>query len=319
MKPVLIIMAAGLGSRYGSLKQIDQLTDQKELILDFSLYDAKEAGFEDVICVIKKEHEATFRSLIDDKAGKHLNIRYAFQDIQDLPGIVKDDIGKAKAVIAQGREKPWGTGHAVLSARELVRGPFAVINADDYYGKEAFKQIYDFLDSAQDGEKYNFAMVGYRLDKTLSEKGHVSRGICTVSPEGILEDIVERTMIKRLPEGHIAYSEDNEITWTEISGDTPVSMNFWGFTKGMMDELREGFPSALSEILESNPEKGEYYLPKAVDRLIQEGKAEVKVLSSPDQWYGVTYGEDRDTFIAAIKSMKEKGLYSEYLWEEKKA
>lgn len=314
-KPVLIIMAAGMGSRYGGLKQIDPLTDQGEIILDFSLYDAMRAGFSDVIFIIKKDNEEDFRALIDWRSGKHLNVQYAFQDINDLPGVYAADISKVKEAISEGRIKPWGTGHAVLSARELVRGPFAVINADDFYGRAAFKEMYDFLASAEDGEKYSYAMVGYRLDMALSETDHVSRGVCTLSKDGMLQDIVERTMIKRQPDGAIGFSEDQGATWTTLPDDTPVSMNFWGFTKGMMDELRKGFPSALSKILESNPAKGEYYLPGAVDALLKEDKAEVKVLFSQDKWYGVTYQEDKPGVKAAIEAMKAKGDYPEKLWD----
>lgn len=317
--PTLIIMAAGMGSRYGGLKQIDPITDQGEIILDFSLYDAMLAGFQDVIFIIKKENEEDFRSLIDGGAGKRLNIQYAYQDIKDLPGIRKEDIHKVDEAIDAGRQKPWGTGHAVLSARDLVRGPFAVINADDFYGAAAFQHMYDFLEGLNDqspdssGDKYHFAMVGYQLEKTLSETGHVARGVCTLSPEGFLEDIVERTQIERRDGEGICFTED-EKTWIPLPGDTTVSMNFWGFSRSMMDHLRRDFPEALSDILAGNPLKGEYYLPGAVDKLLKAGQADVKVLASSDQWYGVTYKEDKEGVMNALRSMKDKGLYPEKLW-----
>ena len=317
-KPSLIIMAAGMGSRYGGLKQIDPVTEQGEIILDFSMYDAMLAGFEDIIFIIKKENEADFRALIDEGAGKRLNVQYAFQDITDTPGIKSEDIPKVKKAIEEGRQKPWGTAHAVLSARDLIHGPFAVINADDFYGSAAYQHMYEFLSKSSEGlddDIHHFSMVGYRLDKTLSETGHVARGVCQVSKEGMLEDIVERTIIQRQASGEIAYTEDEGVTWTSLPDDTPVSMNFWGFSKKMMDEIRKGFPTALADILNDNPLKGEYYLPGAVDKLLKEGKADVKVLQSSDQWYGVTYKEDKEGVMSAIRSMKDKTLYPEKLWE----
>ena len=323
-KPTLIVMAAGMGSRYGGLKQIDPITDQGEIILDFSLYDAMLAGFESVIFIIKKENEADFRALIDGRAGKRLDVKYAFQDIRDIPGLsessddagAKDILVKVEDAISSGRVKPWGTGHAVLSARDLVSGPFAVINADDFYGAAAFQHMYDFLEGLnQDDDPQHFAMVGYRLDKTLSETGHVARGVCTVTENSMLQDIVERTQIQRQPDGKIAFTEDDGESWTSLPDDTPVSMNFWGFGRKMMDELSSGFPGALEKILLDNPLKGEYYLPGAVDTLLKADKADVKVLRSSDQWYGVTYKEDKEGVMDAIRAMKDKGLYPEKLWD----
>lgn len=333
VKPTLIVMAAGMGSRYGGLKQIDPITEQGEIILDFSLYDAMMAGFEDVVFIIKKENEADFRAMIDERAGKRLNIKYAFQDIRDVPGAGDMVNGLINKTIEDGRTKPWGTGHAVLSARNLIRGPFAVINADDFYGAAAFQHMYDFLNGlAEEGEathnvttsidlrkeetpKQHFAMVGYRLDKTLSETGHVARGVCSVGENSMLIDITERTKIQRQPGGEIAFTEDDGETWTELPGDTPVSMNFWGFSKYMMDALENHFPEILARILSTDPLKGEYYLPGAVDNLLRSGRADVKVLRSSDQWYGVTYKEDKPGVMDAIRSMKDKGLYPEKLWD----
>lgn len=309
-KPTLVVMAAGMGSRYGGLKQIDPVTDQGEIILDFSLYDAMLAGFEDVVFIIKKENEDAFRALIDERAGKRLNVHYAFQDLNDIPDGYS---------VPEGREKPWGTGHAVLSARKIVDGPFAVINADDYYGSTAFQEMYDFLSgeysSVDASSAAQYAMVAFRLANTLSESGHVARGVCQVSDEGKLLDIHERTMIQKLDSdaGAIGYSEDGGDTWTLLSEDTPVSMNFWGFTHGFMKELENRFPAFLDTV-SSNPLKAEYFLPGVVDELLKEGRAEVKVLRSSDKWYGVTYKEDKESVFDALRSMKDKGLYPEILW-----
>lgn len=314
-KPVLIIMAAGMGSRYGGLKQIDPVSDKGEIILDFSLYDAMMAGFEDVIFVIKEENEADFRALIDERAGKHMNVRYAFQKLEDIPEGYK---------VPEGRKKPWGTCHAVMSARHLVNGPFAVINADDYYGPGAFQSMYDFLEkSAEEAAKeeaagtkpaqYEFCMIGYELKNTITENGHVSRGVCDVTDGGYLKDIVERTKIMRR-DGGIQYTEDGE-SWVTLPEDTVVSMNFWGFSKDMMTEMVAGFPEFLDEALKTNPLKGEYFLPGVVDTLLKEEKARVRVLRSRDKWYGVTYKEDKQTVVDALQAMKDKGLYPDVLWK----
>lgn len=304
-KPVLVIMAAGMGSRYGGLKQIDPISEQGEIILDFSLYDAMMAGFEKAIFVIKRENEEDFRKLIDDRAGRYLEVAYAFQELTDLPP------GYA---VPQGREKPWGTCHAVLSARKLIDGPFAVVNADDYYGPGAFQSMYEYLQNAEDDEKYRYAMVGYNLENTLTENGHVARGVCQVSAQGQLVDIVERTKIM-YHDGGIAFTEDDGKTWTTLAAGTPVSMNFWGFTQSFVREMEARFPDFLDKALAENPLKGEYFLPGVVDQLIQEQKAVVKVLTSRDKWYGVTYQEDKPGVVAALRSMKDKGLYPDRLWK----
>ncbi|HKM28677.1 MAG TPA: sugar phosphate nucleotidyltransferase [Anaerovoracaceae bacterium] len=304
-EPTLIIMAAGMGSRYGGLKQIDPVSDQGEIILDFSLYDAMMAGFKRAIFVIKRENEQDFRDLIDTRVGKHIQVEYAFQDLRDIP---------AGYAIPEGREKPWGTCHAVMAARKLVDGPFAVINADDYYGPSAFSAIYEYLCNARDDDKYRFCMVGYQVEKTLTENGHVARGVCEVTPEGYLADIVERTMIGLGP-GGVAFSEDNGKTWQPLEAGTTVSMNFWGFTQGMMREMESRFPAFLDKALAENPLKGEYFLPGVVDQLIKEGEATVKVLRSADQWYGVTYKEDKEGVVDALQDMKDKGLYPDKLWK----
>ncbi|MBR6528532.1 MAG: nucleotidyltransferase [Firmicutes bacterium] len=303
--PVLVIMAAGMGSRFGGLKQIEPVSDKGEIILDFSLYDAIMAGFKKVVFVIKEENEDAFRELIDNKAGKYIDVEYAFQKIDDLPE------GYA---VPEGREKPWGTGHAVLAARKVVDGPFAVINADDYYGPGAFQTMYDFLENAQDTDKYQYCMVGFQIENTLTENGHVSRGVCQLDEKSMLTDITERTKIQ-WQEDKIVYTENEGETWVELPRGTFVSMNFWGFTASMMKEMEARFPAFLDKAMESNPMKGEYFLPGVVDQLIQEGKAEVKVLKSMDRWYGVTYKEDKEGVVDALQSMKDKGEYPDVLFK----
>lgn len=300
-EPVLVVMAAGMGSRYGGLKQIDPVTDKGEIILDFSLYDAMMAGFKKVVFVIKEENLEDFKALVDDKAGKHMEVVYAFQKLDDLP---------AGYEVPAGRVKPWGTGHAIMTARKYVDGPFAVINADDYYGPGAFQSIYDFLSGVTD--KGQFTMVSYLLKNTITENGHVARGVCSVDENGYLADIVERTKIMRV-DGKIAYTEDKK-NWNELAEDTPVSMNFWGYTGEMMDELVNRFAGFLDEALKTDPEKAEYFIPKVTDELIKEGKATCKVLTSRDRWYGLTYKEDKQVVMDALQSLKDKGLYPEVLW-----
>ena len=304
-KPILLIMAAGMGSRFGGLKQIEPVSDKGEIILDFSLYDAVMAGFEKVVFIIKKENEEDFRRLVDDKAGKSIEVEYVFQDIEDLP---------EGYTVPEGRKKPWGTGHAVLAARKVIDGPFVAINADDYYGPSAFQSIYNFLENADDDDKYRYAMVGYPIENTLTENGYVSRGVCRTSSENTLMGITERTKIQWSGE-KIVFTENEEKTWDELKKGTLVSMNFWGFTRSFMKELEKRFPAFLDEALKFNPLKGEYFLPSVVDQLIKEGKAEVKVLKSFDKWYGVTYKEDKEGVVRALQAMKDKGEYPEKLWK----
>lgn len=304
-EPILVIMAAGMGSRFGGLKQIEPISDKGEIILDFSLYDAFMAGFKKAIFVIKRENEEDFRKLIDNGAAKYMKVDYAFQQLNDLPDGYS---------VPEGREKPWGTAHAVMAARHLADGPIAVINADDYYGPGAFQTIYDFLEGACDGEKYSYCMVGYDIENTLTENGFVSRGVCKTSEQGFLTEITERTKIQ-WKDGEIVYTEDDGKTWKNLPKGTTVSMNFWGFTTSMMKEMEAGFPAALDKILAENPLKGEYFLPGVVDRLLREGKAEVKVLKSRDRWYGVTYKEDKESVVSALQSMKDKGEYPDKLWK----
>ena len=303
--PVLVIMAAGMGSRFGGLKQIEPVSDKGEIILDFSLYDAVMAGFKKVVFVIKEENEEAFRELIDAKAGKYIDVEYAFQKIDDLPEGYS---------VPEGREKPWGTGHAVYAARKVVDSPFAVINADDYYGPGAFQTMYEFLEKAEDTDKYQYCMVGFQIENTLTENGYVSRGVCQLDDSSMLTDITERTKIQ-WQDDKIVYTEDEGETWVELPRGTFVSMNFWGFTESFMKELEDRFPAFLDKALETNPMKGEYFLPGVVDQLIQEGKAEAKVLKSMDRWYGVTYKEDKEGVVDALQSMKDKGEYPDVLWK----
>lgn len=303
-KPVLVIMAAGMGSRYGGLKQMDPVDENGHIIMDFSIYDAMRAGFEKVVFIIKKENEALFKECVGDRVAKKMQVEYVFQDLHNLP---------EGYIVPEGREKPWGTGHAVLSCLSAVDGPFAVINADDYYGREAFQIIYDFLTTHQDDEKYQYTMVGYYLKNTLTENGHVARGVCIADEEGKLTGITERTRIEKHADGP-AYTEDDGETWTKLPEDTIVSMNMWGFTSGILQELNNRFARFLEENLRKNPLKCEYFLPFVVDELLKENKAEVTVLKSPDRWYGVTYKEDKPVVVEAIKNMRSAGLYPQGNW-----
>lgn len=304
-KPTLIIMAAGMGSRYGGLKQVDKITDSGEIILDFSLYDAMMAGFNKVIFVIKEENREIFRELVDERAGRFMDVQYAYQKLDDIPEGVS---------IPEGREKPWGTSHAVLACRHLINGPFAVINADDYYGPGGFSSIYEYLTQHQDNDKYEYCMIGYRLENTVTENGHVARGVCDIDENGYLDQVTERTKIMRKPEG-ISFTEDDGENWEVLPENTVVSMNFWGFSQSMMKELEKGLPVFFDTVVKENPLKGEYYLPSAADKLVKEGKARVKVITSQDKWYGVTYKEDKEDVKNALESMKDKGLYPDKLWK----
>ena len=305
-KPILVIMAAGMGSRYGGLKQIDPVDDQGHIIMDFSIYDAKLAGFEKVVFIIKEENEKDFREAIGNRVEQYMETSYAFQRIQDIP---------EGFAVPEGRAKPWGTAHAVLSAICQIDGPFAVINADDYYGRDAFQKIYDYLSTHGDDEKYRYTMVGYELRNTVTENGHVARGICEVNDAGELTDVTERTRIEKR-EGGIAYTEDDGASWIPISGETLVSMNMWGFTRSILDEIQTGFPVFLEKGLQENPLKCEYFLPSVVSGLVQQNKASVAVLSSADKWYGVTYKEDKPVVVAAMQRLKAEGFYPEDLWED---
>ncbi len=303
-KPVLVIMAAGMGSRYGGLKQLDPVGNHGQLIIDYSIYDARRAGFETVVFVIKPEIEADFKRCIGDRVSRVMDVKYAYQ--------LKEDLPEGYSVPAE-RQKPWGTAHAALAARKLLDGPFAVINADDYYGPEAYQKIYDYLSAHGDGELYEYVMVGYLLKNTVTENGTVARGVCEETADRCLSQITERTKIEKGPPPR--FTEDDGRTWTELDEDTIVSMNMWGFTRSFLDEAWARFPAFLDKALAEDPAKAEYFLPTVVSQLIGEGKARVKVLRSGDKWYGVTYREDKPTVMAAIAEKTKAGLYPDRLWE----
>ncbi len=304
-KPALVVMAAGMGSRYGGLKQLVAVGAHGQVILDYSVYDAYRAGFETVAFVIKPEHEALFRERVGDRIARKMEVKYAFQELTDLPEGFS---------VPEGRVKPWGTCHAVLAARHCVDGPFAVINADDRYGPEGFKGVYDFL-SAGEGtpECAQYAMAGYLLGNTLTENGSVARGVCEVDADGYLLRVTERTCIEPRGDG-ACYTEDGGATWTDIPLDSTVSMNLWGFSAGFMGEAWSRFPAFLERTLRENPLKGEYFLPGVVAELLREGKARVRVLPSRDRWYGVTYKEDKPLVSQAFARLTAEGVYPEELW-----
>lgn len=293
--PVLVVMAAGMGSRYGGLKQIDPVGPNGQIIMHYSIYDAWKAGFRRVVFIIKEELLDAFRERIGNAAEKLMQVDYVFQSPNKLP---------EGCTMPEGRTKPLGTGHAIYCVRGVVSEPFAVINADDFYGAQAFQCLYDYLKDAQDDDKYRYCMVGYRVENTLTENGTVSRGICEADENGYLADIVERTAISRDANGVISDPEAGE-----IAEGTLVSMNMWGFTPSFLDELETGLRAFMTDELPKNPAKGEYYLPFAVDHLIQNGQATAKVLQTSAQWYGVTYKEDKPVVVDALRRMTEAGLY----------
>lgn len=306
-KPILVVMAAGMGSRYGGLKQIDPVGSHGEAILDYSLYDAYEAGFETAVIIIKKAIEKDFMELVGKRLEKcPMKIRYAYQELDK--GIPED------FAIPQERTKPWGTGHAILCAAEAIGdAPFAVINADDYYGKSAYKVIYNALSRAKDGEKYDYCMVGYLLGNTVTDHGSVARGVCKANAEGKLTEVVERTRIE-VYEGGIHYTDDGE-NWIDLSPETVVSMNLWGYTPSFLRELQARFPVFLSKSVPLNPARAEFYLPMVVSALLQEGRASVTVLTSEDKWYGITYAADKPKVVAALHELTQAGKYPDGLWD----
>ena len=300
-RPILVIMAAGMGSRYGGLKQLDPVGAHGEFIVDYSLYDAKRAGFGRAVLVIKRETEPDFRSLLLSRV--RFPVSFAYQELTDLPAGYK---------LPQKRVKPWGTGHAVYAAREQLDAPFCVINADDFYGAEAFQLAARHLQSVKTDD--DFSMIGYHLKNTLSETGHVSRGVCSVSEDGYLESITERTHIISTADGPLM-TEDGQ-HYTRLSAHAVVSMNMWGFPQAMTGYLRELFPAFLDRALKENVEKAEFFLPQAVDELLQAGRARAKVYQTAERWYGVTYRQDRPLVEQALRGLVEQGVYPETLWGE---
>jgi hypothetical protein len=303
-KPVLVIMAAGMGSRYGGLKQIDAVDEQGHVIIDFSIFDAIKAGFRKVIFIIKKEIEEDFKKVIA-KCTDHIDtVEFIYQEVTAV---------LESYSVPEGRVKPWGTGHAILCCKEKIMGPFAVINADDFYGREAFTKIYEFLSSDTESQKGQYAMVGYQLKNTLTEHGSVARGVCDVNKEGFLTKITEITKIEKLPEGARYYDNEKD-KWEGISTDSTVSMNLWGFHADIMEELEKEFNLFLKTEVSDNPFKSEFFLPTVVQHMIETQKAKVKVLHSKDQWFGVTYKEDKEAVLREIAKLKKQGVYPENLW-----
>ena len=303
-KPQLVIMAAGLGSRFGGLKQMAPVDPQNHWIIDYSIFDAVRAGFGKIILIVKPENEQLFRDTLGKRVGNAAEIVYVHQVPEILP---------AGFSVPEGRVKPWGTAHAVLCAKDVIDAPFSVINADDFYGKGAFKTIHDYLTSERPDNEY--AMVGYQVENTLTENGHVARGVCAMDESGqFLTGIVERTHIEPR-DGGAAYTEDDGKTFTFLPAGTTVSMNFWGFTPEILKEIEGRFASFLAENLPKNPLKCEYFLPLIPNALIAEGKAKVRVLPCPEKWYGVTYQPDMPQVQAAIAQMKKDGIYPNSLWK----
>ena len=303
-KPVLVILAAGMGSRYGGLKQMDPIDKEGHKIIDFSIYDAKQAGFKKVIFIIKKEMEQDFKECVGNPISRHMQVEYVFQELSNVPGDFS---------IPEGIVKPWGTTHALLCCKDVIDGPFMVINSDDYYGKSGYKSMYQFLTTNQDDEIYHYAMVSYELGKTLTEKGSVARGCCKTDQEAFLQDIVERPLIIKTKDG-AAYSQDDGKTFTPIDINTPVSMNMWGFGKSVLNEFEKAIQLFFNEKISQNPLKAECLIPTEVDVLLKSKKATVKVLASSDKWFGVTYKEDKPYVMESIQRLKEQGQYPEKLW-----
>lgn len=302
-EPILLVLAAGMGSRYGGLKQIDPVGPHGEIIIDYALFDAYTAGFRRAVFVIKEENLPDFERILAG-AKRYMQIDFAFQDVSDVP---------EGYVLPEGRVKPWGTGHAVLAAKDKIDAPFAAINADDFYGRESFRKIYNFLSGAE-GEisDSRYAMVGFMLKNTITENGYVSRGICNVEG-GKLSHVVERTRIECVGDG-IAFSEDDGETWENLPENAVVSMNFWGFSESIFAELESEFRKMHEHVVPNNPYKCELFLPFVVDDMIKAQKVEVEVMQSSDKWYGVTYAEDKAIVTEALHKMTEAGTYPERLW-----
>ena len=294
-EPTLVILAAGMGSRFGGLKQITPVDDFGHAIIDFSLFDAYRAGFRKVVFIIKHEIEDDFKAAVGWRMEKYFDVHYVYQELTALPQGYS---------VPEGRVKPWGTGHAVLCCKAVIDGPFAVINADDFYGPSAYSVLFDFL--VQDRPSDQHAMVAYLLKNTVTENGSVARGICQVT-DGCLTDVVERTRIEKRGEDG-AYTEDGE-TWHALSGQVPVSMNFWGFDKSMLAELEKRFPAWLDENLPKNPLKCEYFLPFVANSMIKEGEGTVRVLPCHETWHGITYKEDMASVTEAIAALRRAGIY----------
>lgn len=302
MKTTLVVLAAGMGSRYGGLKQIDKIGPNGEIILELSVYDAIKAGFDRVVFIIKHAIEKEFKAAIGDKISEQIPVEYIYQDLDKLP---------QGCTIPQGREKPWGTGHALLCCKDILNEPFCVINSDDYYGQDAFYKIHDFLVNSTDDNEY--AMVGYVIGNTVSKNGSVARGVCRIS-DGKLSDVQERTCIE-VHGDKIEYSEDNGHTWTNIPSDSLVSLNFWGFKPSFINKMEQDFSEFFKKEVPANPLKSEFFIPKEVGKMLRDNEISVKMLSSNDKWYGVTYQEDKPSVKQGIKDLIEQGKYPNPLWK----
>ena len=304
MEPVLVIMAAGMGSRFGGLKQMTDADGAGHVILDYSAYDAVRAGFRKIVCVIKKELEADFRTRIGDRIGRHCALRYAFQSLDDLP---------AGFQVPAGRTKPWGTAHAVRAARHEIDGPFAVINADDFYGPGVFRALYGFL--SEPGDENTHCLVAYKLKNTLTENGTVARGVCTADGHGRLLTVTERTAV-RGPAEAPAFSEDGGRTWTPLDPEAPVSLNTWGFRQGFLDRIEERLTGFLADDVPKNPQKAEFFLPGVVNACLTAGTDRAVLLPTDEVWHGVTYREDLPALTASLSAMRAAGRYPDRLWDE---
>ncbi|MCQ2242839.1 MAG: nucleotidyltransferase [Bacteroidaceae bacterium] len=303
MKPTLVLLAAGMGSRYGGLKQLDTLGPNGETIMDYSIYDAIQAGFGKIVWIIRKDFEEDFRKQVLSKYEGKIPCELCFQGIDCLPEGFS---------VPKGRVKPWGTNHAVLMAKDVVKEPFCVINCDDFYNRDCFMVIGKFLSELEEGAKNKYAMVGFRVGNTLSENGTVSRGICSTDESGNLTTVVERTKIERR-DGKVQYIDDND-EWTSVEDNTPVSMNVWGFTPDYFEYSEEYFKEFLSDPKNMENIKSEFFIPLMVNKLINEGTATVKVLDTTSKWFGVTYTEDRPGTVERIQNLVNEGVYPSPLY-----
>jgi len=303
--PELVVMAAGIGRRYGGLKQIDPVGPSGEILLDYAVYDAIQAGFAKIIFIIRESFAEEFRERFGRHAEAHVPVAYVCQELDAVP---------AGVPVPPDRQKPWGTGHAVLCAADAIGAPFAVVNADDFYGRHAFQALHDYLRTASDGLPLDLCMVAYVLRNTLSEYGHVARGVCRANPDATLASIVERTQIRPF-DGAVRYSEDDGQTWVDVDPESPVSMNLWGFPPGILPELEQRFRAFVAA--HAADPKAEFYVPTVVNELVQEGRARVKMLHTDEQWFGMTYAEDKPRAQQAVRALIERGAYPPRLWEDR--
>ena len=301
----LVILAAGMGSRFGGIKQLEALGPSGEIIIDYSIYDAIKAGFNKVVFIIRKDIEADFKEVIGDKISKYVDVDYVYQSLDDLPDGYSNP---------EGRTKPWGTGQALRACRNVVKEPFVVINADDYYGKEGFEKIHAYLENVEkENKKYDYCMAGFLLGNTLSDHGTVTRGVCEADENNMLVSVRETYDIARGDNKAIGYSKDKDVTY-EMDLQSPVSMNMWGFTPDLIEELDDKFPEFLDSVKPGDI-KAEYLLPEVVSNMLHTDKATVKVLSTSDKWFGVTYKEDKEIVQKFFKKLVSDGVYPEKLWD----